>query len=93
MDVTVGNAAEFGYSVSANGTFNWICILLDNGDGTWSVGIWECDFIDGSYSLIDITDPLPGIPMAVDFDGIDFELHVLADNGGAPEVTVFEYIP
>ena len=93
VDVTVGNAAEFGYSVSANGTFNWICILLDNGDGTWSVGIWECDFIDGTYTLIDITDPLPGIPMAVDFDGIDFELHVLADNGGAPEVTVFEYIP
>lgn len=93
VDMTIANANAFDYSVSVSGDFNWICILFDNGDGTWSVGIWECDYITEDYHLIDITDPLPGTPMAVDFDGNDFEIHVFANNGGTIEATVFEYVP
>ncbi len=96
VDLEFANAKDFGYSVSINGDFNWLCALLDNGDGTWSVGVWECDYLAGppaEFALIDITDPIAGTPMGLDVDGTDFEIHVLADNGGTIELTVFDYTP
>jgi hypothetical protein len=93
VDVTMANANAFGFSVSASGDFNWVCVLLDNGNGTWSVGVWECDYILETYSLIDITAPQPGTPLSIDSDGVDFEIHVLADDGGTIKATVFEYVP
>ncbi len=95
VDIEIAAATEFGYEVTDPG-FNWLCVLLDNGDGTWSVGVWEFNFLgdpDPFFELIQITDPIAGTPMSLDVDGTDFEIHVLADNGGAVEVTVFEWIP
>jgi hypothetical protein len=95
VDVECANAKTFGYSVSDTG-FNWICVLIDNGDGTWSVGVWEYDYLgdpDPQYILIDKTDPIVGTPMALDVDGFDFEIHVLSENAGTIEATVFEYVP
>jgi len=95
VDIECAPAKEFDYSVSDPNPFNWLCVLLDNGDGTWSVGIWECDFLADPvvYHLIDVTTPITGTPMSLDIDGTDFEIHVLSDNGGTVELTVFEYIP
>jgi hypothetical protein len=94
VDVEIAPAKAFGYQVTDPG-FNWLVALMDNGDGTWSVGVWEFDYLADpvEYVQIDITDPLAGTPMAVDVDGTDFEIHVLADNGGTVEATVFAYTP
>jgi len=95
VDIECAPAKEFDYSVSDPNPFNWICVLLDNGDGTWSVGVWECDFLADPivYHLIDITAPITGTPMALDVDGTDFEIHVVSENAGVLQTTVFEYIP
>jgi len=95
VDVEVANAKDFDYQVTDPG-FNWLCALLDNGDGTWSVGVWEMNYMgdpDPFFAFIDVTDPIDGTPMAIDVDPVDFEIHVLADNGGTVELTVFEYVP
>jgi len=96
VDIECAPAKEFDYSVSDPNPFNWLCVLLDNDDGTWSVGVWECDFLAGppvEFHFIGITAPLNGVPLSLDVDGTDFEIHVLSDNGGTIELTVFEYIP
>lgn len=94
VDIEFAPALDFGYEVTDPG-FNWLVALLDNGDDSWSVGVWEFNYTADptEFVLIDITDPLPGHPMAVDVDGTDFEIHVLADNAGTVEVTVLNYTP
>ena len=75
--------------------------IVDNGDGTWSVGVWEFEYIhqDGNdngskFWEIGITDPIEGNPQALDVDCTDFEIHVLYKNTDEYyAVTVFEYIP
>jgi hypothetical protein len=93
VDITIANAVDNGLEVT---NFNWLVVLLDNGDDTWSVGIWEYDYIAtpdlAEWIEIGITDPLPGTPLSVDFDVEEFEIHVLADNGGTIEATVFDYV-
>ncbi|HEX9746722.1 MAG TPA: hypothetical protein VGB30_14990 [bacterium] len=94
VDLTIGNSLDFDYQVTAGG-FNWVCVLLDNGDGTWSVGVWEADFLTdpGEITEIGISPPVTGIPLSIDFEPNDFEIHVLSDNGGTIEVTVLDYTP
>ena len=95
VDVSIANAKAFGYAVTNPG-FNWLAVLLDNQDGTWSVGVWEYCYTAGppaTFTQIDITDPLPGTPMSIDVDGHDFEIHVLSQYSGNTEATVFRYTP
>ena len=95
VDIEIANATDFGYSVTDPG-FNWLAVLLDNGNGTWSVGVWEFNYLAGppaTFTQIDITDPIPGRAMALDVDPTDFEIHVLSKNEGTVEATVFEYLP
>jgi len=94
VDIEVAPAKAFGFEVTDPG-FNWLVALLDNGDGTWSLGVWEFSYLADptEFVEIDITDPLPGVPLAVDVDNTDFEIHVLADNAGTVEATVFAYTP
>ncbi len=95
VDIEIAPAKSFDYSVT-QGEFNWLVALLDNGDGSWSVGVWEYDYLAGpppQFTEIDITDPIPGIPLAVDVDCHDFEIHVLSDISGTVVATVFEYTP
>jgi len=74
---------------------NWVAVLYDMGDGTWVVQIykvdWGADEPEDEIIIIDTTDPLPGTPIAIDVDAVNFEIHVLADNGGDIEATVFDY--
>jgi hypothetical protein len=93
VDIEIANALDFGYQVGDPG-FNWLAVLLDNGDNTWSVGVWEYDYLvdPATFTEIDITDPLPGTPYALDVDPHDFEIHVLSETGGNIEATVFEYV-
>ena len=73
--------------------------LLDNGDGTWSVGIWEYsywldeeDVLEGDFLEVAITDPVAGVPQALDVDCHDFEIHVLfQDTDDLYKAMVFSY--
>ena len=95
VDIEIANARDFGYQYSETSDFNWLCALLDNGDGTWSVGVWEYDFLWSpnlaEWNLVDVTDPLTGVPLSIDIDPVDFEIHVLSNNTGTIEATVFDY--
>jgi len=76
--------------------FNWVAVLYDMGDGTWVVRVYDVNWTAASgeeITINDTTDPLPGTPMALDVDAKNFEIHVLANNGGNIEATVFNYTP
>ncbi len=99
VDIEIVPAKKFDYEITH---FNWLAALLDNGDGTWSVGVWEYEYItDGGggdngskFWEIDITDPIAGVPQSLDVDCNDFEIHVLYENEDELyAVTVFEYYP
>ncbi len=94
VDIEIAPAKAFDYVVTDPG-FNWLVALLDNGDDTWSVGVWEFDYSadPAAFVEIDITDPLPGTPLAIDVDGHDFEIHVLSEESGTIKATVFDYTP
>jgi len=98
VDLEIANAKDFGYSVSESADFNWICCLLKQGTNQWKVGVWECDYLanGGEHAIlheIDITEPLTGKPLALDFDPVDFEIHVLSQNGNTIQATVFDCTP
>ncbi len=95
VDIEFANAKDFGYSVSDNGDFNWLVALLDNGDNTWSIGAWEMDYVADPvvFHEIDITSSYVGVPMSLDVDTTDFEIHVLSKDGANVQSTVLEYIP
>ncbi len=95
VDVEMVPSRAHGYDVCG---FNWLTALLDNGDGTWSVGVWEFNYeyagtsdSPGIFHLIDITDPVDGIPQAIDVDSTDFEIHVLYLDDGNYTVDVLKY--
>jgi len=94
VDIEFAPALDFGYEVTDPG-FNWLVALLDNGDDTWSVGVWEINYMEEPVEIveIDITDPVAGRPIALDVDNTDFEIHVLADNDGTVEATVLNFTP
>ncbi|HEX9744563.1 MAG TPA: hypothetical protein VGB30_03965 [bacterium] len=81
--------------------FNWVAELLDNGNGTWSVGVWEFNYEypwngedKGVFHTVDITVPVEGVPQSLDVDCTDFEIHALYLNGsGQYAVDVLTYTP
>jgi hypothetical protein len=95
IDIEIANAKDFGYSVTDPG-FNWLAALLDNKNGTWSVGIWEYNYLSDppAFTEIGMTEPIEGTPQALDVDTTDFEIHVLARKAGNKiHATVFGYNP
>jgi hypothetical protein len=83
IDLAMVPSRAFGYQTIG---YNWLAALLDNQDGTWSVGIWEFNYEygepdeEGYFQEIAITDPVVGIPQSLDVDCHDFEIHVLYLN-------------
>jgi len=71
---------------------NWCAILFDMG-GEYIVRVYRIDWTaeEDEITIIDTTDPIDGTPLAIDVDFVDFTIHVLADNGGTIEATVFDY--
>ena len=88
--------AAHTYTNQAVDEWNWLAVVFDNGDNTWVVKVYKVDWsvaalTDLITEVIDTTDVFPGTPIAIDVDYINFQIHVLADNGGTIEATVFEY--
>ena len=74
---------------------NWVAVVFDTG-GNFVVRVYRVDWTADSgeeISIIDTTDPVPGTPLAIDVDILNFTFHVLADNGGTIEATVFDWTP
>ena len=73
--------------------WGWSEVLIDKGNGTWVVMtlLWDPTQNPPVVYVIDITDPLPGTPLALDVDNTDFELHVIAGVGEKVQATVFEW--
>ncbi len=63
-------------------TWNWLSVLVDTGFG-WIVRIYTIDYTqpDIIVKLIHTTDLEPGVPMSMDADNLDFELHVVYTDG------------
>jgi hypothetical protein len=72
---------------------NWLAVLYDVGT-EWMVRVyavdWQADLGD-RLSIIDDTEMYPGEPLAIDVDGVNFTIHVIADVGGDIKATVFDY--
>lgn len=73
--------------------WGWSEVLIDKGDNTWTVMtlFWDISEDPLAVYILHETDPLPGTPLALDVDNTDFELHVLANNSGTIEATVFKW--
>ena len=72
---------------------NWLAVLFDSGS-EWMVRVYDIDWqadLGDRLSIIDDTETFPGDPLAIDVDGYNFTIHVIADNGGDIEATVFDY--
>lgn len=72
---------------------NWCAVVFDTG-GQYVVRIYRVDWTaeqGDEITIIDTTDPIDGTPIALDVDYVNFTIHVLADNGGTIEATVFDY--
>jgi len=72
---------------------NWLAVLFDTGTG-WVVRIYATDWsadLGDRFVIMDTTEEFPGTPLAIDVDGQNFTIHVIADNGGTIEATVFDY--
>lgn len=74
---------------------NWCAVLYDDGAGNFVVRVYFIDWTvsEDRISIIDTTDPIPGTPLAIDVDAVNFVIHVLADNAGTIEGTTFDYTP
>jgi len=72
---------------------NWCAVLFDTGTG-YQVRVYDIDWTAEAgeeITIIDTTDELPGTPLSLDVDPWNFTIHVIADNGGTVEATVFDY--
>jgi hypothetical protein len=89
VDVEVAPA----YTGTEWSPYGWSCVLIDKGNNTWTVMtlLWDLSGTELEVYVLDETDPLPGIPVALDVDNTDFELHVLALDGTTIEATVFKW--
>ena len=92
VDILVLPAREYEF-----GDWNWLCVLVDTGSG-WTVKVYEMDYIgpDPENPELTITEKAtletsPGVPSAFDADNYEYELHVVADDGGTYKVTVWQY--
>jgi hypothetical protein len=77
--------------------WNWLAVLVDTGAG-WYIKVYLLDFIGPDpdnpelvVTEVHTTDVCTGTPVSMDADNYDFELHVLADDGGTYKVTVWQY--
>jgi hypothetical protein len=66
----------------------WLAVLEDYGDSTWTVSLFEQD---GTH-IQTYGSPQDGDPIALDCDTINMEIHVWADNDGTLEYTIFSYL-
>jgi len=83
VDIAVLNT--FGNVDGAEG--NYLCVLEDNGDGTFQVALFDQDGV-----LIErYSPPLDGDGLALDCDTENQEVHVWADDGGTLEFAKFGY--
>ena len=72
-------------------------MLVDSGSG-WFVKVYLMDWIgpDPENPELVITElaqleTCPGVPGSFDSDNFEYELHVIADDGGSHKVTVWQY--
>jgi hypothetical protein len=75
---------------------NWCAVLFDDNAGNFIVRVYRVDWSAAAgeeLSIVDTTDPLPGTPIALDVDYINFRIHVLAKVGSTFKATVFQYTP
>ena len=73
---------------------NWIAVIYEDSGGDTVLVVYEADWTQEQVITIrQILDPIPGTPLAVDVDPVNFEIHVLTQNGSDIEATVFDYTP
>jgi len=76
---------------------NWCAVVYDDNAGNYVLRVYRIDWtvedLADAVTIVDTCDPTPGTPLALDVDPINFEVHVIADNGGTVEATVFNYTP
>lgn len=84
VDISVVNS--FG-NVPSCTDGNWLCVLEDNGDGTWSFAVFNQD-----GDLIGRIGPYDGEPWHLDMDHENQEAHVWHDGGGTPGYCIFEFL-
>ena len=94
VDIVMMPAAHEDY---AYGDWNWLCVLVDTGSG-WYIKVYEViyphdEIEELTVNEIHTTEVTPGVPQSFDVDSWDYELHVIADDGGTHEVTVWHYEP
>lgn len=83
LDVTVVNS----YGNTSSATVNWLCVLEDNGDTTWSFAVFEQD-----GSLVARLGPYDGDGWHCDADVENTEVHVWYDDAGTPGWCIFGFI-
>jgi len=95
VDLEMLPTVTYLYEQDTEQGWNWCAVLYDTG-GQYVVRIYEVNWTaetGSELTTIDTTDPIDGTPLALDVDGYNFTIHVLADNGGTIEATVFNYTP
>ena len=84
VDITVVNT--FGNTPSCT-EGNWLCVLEDNGDTTWSFAVFQQD-----GDLVGRIGPYDGTPWHLDADVENQEAHVWYDDAGTPRYCIFEFL-
>ena len=72
------------YGDAPSAVNNWVCILENNGDGTWSLAAFEQD-----GTLVARVGPYDGTPWHCDADMYSDKLHVWYDDGGTATYVIF----
>jgi hypothetical protein len=75
---------------------NWLAVVFDMGDNTFVIRTYGFDWTSATFPddvifVQDTTDPVTGTPLAIDVDNVNFEIHVLCQNGSNFETNVFNY--
>ncbi len=77
--------------------WSWLAVLVDTGSG-WVIKVYSLDFIGPDpenpelvVTEVHTTEAGVGDPMSMDSDNFQFEMHVIADDGGTYKVTVWQY--
>jgi len=71
---------------------NWLCILEENGDGTWQVSAWQWNGATSQLELVERYEPaIAGKPLRLDCDTTNQLIHVWCDEGGTLKYYIFGY--
>jgi hypothetical protein len=84
LDISVVNS--FG-NVPSCTEGNWLCVLEDNGDTTWSFACFQQD-----GDLIGRIGPYDGDAWHLDVDVVNYEAHVWCDDAGTPKYYIFMFL-